>query len=247
MARMYQQYERMQVSNISDPTLRRQLPISTISGVSQNGTVVTTQSSRAKIKEVKDTANQGTQFTPGANGNGQQDGMENGKSEEINESVVTYINEVVEQVVSDLEAKHTQAKEEGEEEKDEMKYAAGEPAGSGVMTNHDSAELYSESKFVRTSLSDCQSQAEQEAARKEEELTGMRSQSTSTGESQEPNRPSSIQYDKQSTNTPSRQIFSPGPRAPPFRIPEFRWSYLHQKLLSDLLFSLEQDIQVWKT
>ena len=50
-----------------------------------------------------------------------------------------------------------------------------------------------------------------------------------------------------STSTPSRQIFSPGPRAPPFRIPEFRWSYLHQRLLSDLLYSLEQDIQVWKT
>lgn len=41
-------------------------------------------------------------------------------------------------------------------------------------------------------------------------------------------------------------IFSPGPRAPAFRIPEFRWSFLHQKLLSDLLFAVETDIQVWK-
>ncbi|XP_036367591.1 neurobeachin isoform X5 [Octopus sinensis] len=47
--------------------------------------------------------------------------------------------------------------------------------------------------------------------------------------------------------TGSRHLFSPGPRAPPFRIPEFRWSYLHQKLLSDLLFSIETDIQVWKS
>lgn len=244
MARMYQQYERMQVSNISDPTLRRQLPISTISGVSQNGTALATQGSRTKIKEVKDTANQGTQFTPDTAGNGQQDGMENGKNEEMNESVATYINEVVEQVVSNLEAKHTHANEE--EDKDDMKYAAGEPAG--IMTNHGSSEVYSESKFGGTSLPECQSQAELEAARKEEDMTGMRSQSTSTAESQETHRPATIQYDKQqATNTPSRQIFSPGPRAPPFRIPEFRWSYLHQKLLSDLLFSLEQDIQVWKT
>lgn len=44
----------------------------------------------------------------------------------------------------------------------------------------------------------------------------------------------------------STRIFSPGPRAPPFRIPEFRWSGLHQKLLSDLLFSIETDLQVWK-
>lgn len=45
----------------------------------------------------------------------------------------------------------------------------------------------------------------------------------------------------------STRIFSPGPRAPPFRIPEFRWSGLHQKLLSDLLFSIETDLQVWKS
>ncbi|WAQ98221.1 NBEA-like protein [Mya arenaria] len=43
------------------------------------------------------------------------------------------------------------------------------------------------------------------------------------------------------------RMFSSGPRAPPFRIPEFRWSYLHQKLLSDLLFSIETDVQVWKS
>jgi hypothetical protein len=42
------------------------------------------------------------------------------------------------------------------------------------------------------------------------------------------------------------RMFSSGPRAPPFRIPEFRWSYLHQQLLKDLLFSIETDVQVWK-
>ncbi len=41
-----------------------------------------------------------------------------------------------------------------------------------------------------------------------------------------------------------RPTFSPGPSRPPFRIPEFRWSYIHQRLLSDVLFSLETDIQV---
>ena len=44
-----------------------------------------------------------------------------------------------------------------------------------------------------------------------------------------------------------RQHFSPGPARPPFRIPEFRWSYIHQRLLADVLFSLETDIQVWRT
>ncbi|KAJ9587478.1 hypothetical protein L9F63_028268, partial [Diploptera punctata] len=45
----------------------------------------------------------------------------------------------------------------------------------------------------------------------------------------------------------SRPMFSPGPTRPPFRIPEFKWSYIHQRLLSDVLFSLETDIQVWRS
>lgn len=44
----------------------------------------------------------------------------------------------------------------------------------------------------------------------------------------------------------SRHLFNPGPSHPPFRIPEFKWSYIHQRLLSDVLFSLETDIQVWR-
>ncbi|XP_060530790.1 neurobeachin isoform X11 [Cylas formicarius] len=45
----------------------------------------------------------------------------------------------------------------------------------------------------------------------------------------------------------SKPTFSPGPTRPPFRIPEFKWSYIHQRLLSDVLFSLETDIQVWRS
>ncbi|KAJ8932339.1 hypothetical protein NQ314_014703 [Rhamnusium bicolor] len=45
----------------------------------------------------------------------------------------------------------------------------------------------------------------------------------------------------------SRPMFSPGPTRPPFRIPEFKWSYIHQRLLSDVLFSLETDVQVWRS
>jgi len=48
-------------------------------------------------------------------------------------------------------------------------------------------------------------------------------------------------------STSSRPMFSPGPTRPPFRIPEFKWSYIHQRLLSDVLFSLETDIQVWRS
>ena len=50
-----------------------------------------------------------------------------------------------------------------------------------------------------------------------------------------------------SSQSHSRQIFNSGPTRPPFRIPEFRWSYIHQRLLSDVLFSLETDMQVWRS
>lgn len=33
---------------------------------------------------------------------------------------------------------------------------------------------------------------------------------------------------------------------PAFRIPEFRWSSLHLKLLNDLLYSIEADLQLWR-
>ncbi|XP_029365340.1 lipopolysaccharide-responsive and beige-like anchor protein [Echeneis naucrates] len=37
------------------------------------------------------------------------------------------------------------------------------------------------------------------------------------------------------------------PRSTMFRIPEFRWSYMHQRLLTDLLFSIETDVQMWRS
>ncbi|KAG6442872.1 hypothetical protein O3G_MSEX002580 [Manduca sexta] len=83
---------------------------------------------------------------------------------------------------------------------------------------------------------------------------GVASQGTNTSTS--PKRPrsasTSTQVDsnhfeaKRGSKCP-RAMFSPGPTRPPFRIPEFRWSYIHQRLLSDVLFSLETDIQVWRS
>ncbi|KAM9819383.1 lipopolysaccharide-responsive and beige-like anchor protein isoform 2-T2 [Syngnathus typhle] len=37
------------------------------------------------------------------------------------------------------------------------------------------------------------------------------------------------------------------PRSPMFRIPEFRWSHMHQRLLTDLLFAIETDVQTWRS
>lgn len=59
-------------------------------------------------------------------------------------------------------------------------------------------------------------------------------------------RPKSMSMNQKPANANGRQMFNSGPTRPPFRIPEFRWSPIHQRLLSDLLFSLETDIQVWR-
>ncbi|XP_047247715.1 neurobeachin isoform X3 [Girardinichthys multiradiatus] len=44
-----------------------------------------------------------------------------------------------------------------------------------------------------------------------------------------------------------RHQFSPGPRTTMFRIPEFKWSSMHQRLLTDLLFALESDVHAWRS
>ncbi|KAG7461716.1 hypothetical protein MATL_G00194080 [Megalops atlanticus] len=36
-------------------------------------------------------------------------------------------------------------------------------------------------------------------------------------------------------------------RSTTFRIPEYRWSHMHQRLLTDLLFSIETDVQMWRS
>ncbi|KAL1438238.1 hypothetical protein MTO96_048319 [Rhipicephalus appendiculatus] len=59
--------------------------------------------------------------------------------------------------------------------------------------------------------------------------------------------PKSVEIAAAGSTTSGRQLFNSGPSRPPFRIPEFRWSPIHQRLLSDLLFSLETDIQVWRS
>ncbi|XP_077396974.1 neurobeachin isoform X2 [Festucalex cinctus] len=59
-------------------------------------------------------------------------------------------------------------------------------------------------------------------------------------------RASGVQTDEEEDQQQRRQ-FSPGPRTTMFRIPEFKWSALHQRLLADLLFALESDVHVWRS
>lgn len=45
----------------------------------------------------------------------------------------------------------------------------------------------------------------------------------------------------------SKEGGASAPRSTMFRIPEFSWSHMHQRLLTDLLFSIETDVQMWRS
>ncbi|CAG2101375.1 unnamed protein product [Medioppia subpectinata] len=67
----------------------------------------------------------------------------------------------------------------------------------------------------------------------------------------------SNRFGTQRRSNPQKEFYSslilgqkPAPKVsatPAFRIPEFRWSQLHLKLLNDLLFSIECDLQMWRS
>ncbi|XP_053335852.1 lipopolysaccharide-responsive and beige-like anchor protein [Clarias gariepinus] len=50
-----------------------------------------------------------------------------------------------------------------------------------------------------------------------------------------------------STSAQNRDGSSSPSRSSMFRIPEFKWSHMHQRLLTDLLFSVETDLQMWRS
>jgi hypothetical protein len=55
MTQMYQQYERQRVDGITDPAIRQQYPISTISGLQEEQSPARQAKSTVEITEVEDT------------------------------------------------------------------------------------------------------------------------------------------------------------------------------------------------
>ncbi|XP_061393004.1 neurobeachin-like, partial [Musca vetustissima] len=84
-------------------------------------------------------------------------------------------------------------------------------------------------------------------AKQQQQQQQQQQQPTTHPQQQQQQQQQSQQQQQRSKSGSTRPMFSPGPTRPPFRIPEFKWSYIHQRLLSDVLFSLETDIQVWRS
>ncbi|XP_033890048.3 lipopolysaccharide-responsive and beige-like anchor protein isoform X3 [Acipenser ruthenus] len=65
--------------------------------------------------------------------------------------------------------------------------------------------------------------------------------------SQEPTSPSESGQGQEAASGSSGQGRDSSARSTMFRVPEFRWSHMHQRLLTDLLFSIETDVQMWRS
>uniref|UniRef100_A0A8C2FW64 Neurobeachin n=1 Tax=Cyprinus carpio TaxID=7962 RepID=A0A8C2FW64_CYPCA len=109
------------------------------------------------------------------------------------------------------------------------------------------------------SLSKCPGQVETVAVDLEPGVSGVKSTAdvTSTTSDTEKSDDGKDKEVKKIQTTATTQVticvdkqcrqFSPGPRTTMFRIPEFKWSPMHQRLLTDLLFALEADVHIWRS
>lgn len=223
MSKMYRQYDQQRVDDV-DPQERQNYPISTISGISDSTLQDQQESikSSVRIKEVENSTSDETKPEPKSLQNGEVDDQK-----------------------------------ENEEKKDEKSEADGKASEDTKDDGKESGDSKDDGKAAENTQDDGRESDKKETAEgdaaashksdetQEEKKSEIPREITNTGVRRNPSRTQSFRGSMESHG--NRHVFSPGPRAPPFRIPEFRWSGLHQKLLSDLLFSVETDLQVWKS
>ncbi|CAL1540734.1 unnamed protein product, partial [Lymnaea stagnalis] len=253
MSKMYQQFEQHRTDNISDPSELKHRPISTISGLSDDQNARPAHKSSVKISEVSDEEAEAI-----TNGNKQEEDKERVERKDNN-------NEAKEEKV--------EKREDGGEVAEAERGSQGDGDGvtqagaEGGVKNGDvdsQLEQHQVQPQATTDKPRTQSQSEDpelKAAKgretfpngfddpslfKSSDKGGARPKFTQEVGQDGPGVPT-LQRNPSTASRGGGHIFSPGPRAPAFRIPEFRWSFLHQKLLSDLLFAVETDIQVWKS
>ncbi|XP_033238936.1 neurobeachin isoform X23 [Drosophila pseudoobscura] len=120
-------------------------------------------------------------------------------------------------------------------------------AGIGVIPSlltQEEVQLQEEESQTRETVEDCEEPSSGIEGNAQLESSHYANPASGEAKQQQQQQP---QQQQRSKSGSTRPMFSPGPTRPPFRIPEFKWSYIHQRLLSDVLFSLETDIQVWRS
>ncbi|XP_059162921.1 neurobeachin-like isoform X4 [Physella acuta] len=232
MSKMYQQFEQHRTDNISDPSELQQRPISTISGLSDDQSSRPAHKSSVKISEVSDAEAEAI-----TNGNSDEKEKHSGdksekKSQEAKEKPVSEV-ETAAEGQGDTSA-------ENKKKEDTTDKPQGEVNGQGKESNSE------ESKLDSAAGGEAESNGYEEHSLFKSADKGNSAKTSQESAQNGPGVPT-LQRNPSNASRGGGHIFSPGPRAPAFRIPEFRWSFLHQKLLSDLLFAVETDIQVWKS
>ena len=225
---MYEKYERRRADNITDPGAKSVKPISTISGVAaskkQEGDAESPKEESKALEHCED-----SNETKEDEATKEDAIEENGKagSDEDLERGETSSPEAEKSKVPVAESKSAKAEPESE-------------AGAvGGADDTDSVPSRKMTPINRGQIDEPRNDAKDEEDEGVEEVKGSEAAS---GGQVEPSTSSGGASSKK-----DRAQFSPGPTRPPFRIPEYRWSYIHQRLLSDVLFSLETDIQVWRS
>uniref|UniRef100_A0A8C2FN81 Neurobeachin b n=1 Tax=Cyprinus carpio TaxID=7962 RepID=A0A8C2FN81_CYPCA len=99
------------------------------------------------------------------------------------------------------------------------------------------------------SLSKCPGQIETVAVNLEPGVSGVKSTADVTSTTSDTEKSDDVDLGFRGMPMTEEQCrqFSPGPRTTMFRIPEFKWSPMHQRLLTDLLFALEADVHIWRS
>lgn len=248
MSKMYQQYERQRVEDVTDPAERDQLPVSTISGISDAQVKKESESvkSSVKITEITEVhANGPASAEEGSTVDDKDIVVEVATTGDVDGSGDHETGPASELVNGEIETVpdgETPAEEKDEVVADVRKVLEDiiqdvtkesvESVVDSVLTESDQASAPTENAVVNGETAERPDSLDPKALNKDA--------------AQHRTLNASAKSKAQTGKQGSSHIFSPGPRAPPFRIPDFRWSYLHQKLLSDLLFAIETDVQVWK-
>uniref|UniRef100_A0A9J7ZYI6 Neurobeachin n=1 Tax=Cyprinus carpio carpio TaxID=630221 RepID=A0A9J7ZYI6_CYPCA len=119
------------------------------------------------------------------------------------------------------------------------------------ITNEDSTDVSSVSNFVKVSDDSTEESSFVSATAGETDDNGAEKEDD--GKEKEKKI---IVYFLQNLSTNQAAASSPSgqgnegsssARSTMFRIPEFKWSHMHQRLLTDLLFSIETDVQMWRS
>ncbi len=229
---MYEKYERGRADNITDPAVRARKPISTISGVEEakRAAEANAAAGRREIEDHSSDKEKEEEDRRESPEKGAARDDDNEDDDDDSPSSKGHDEERAETSSPEAEKAQNETAVDGAAKADQKD-------GEANAKDTDDADAVPSRKIMIPPDADVPVDDAREEGDDNGETTAPTDVASAAG-------PPSVAAAGATNATGKRTQFSPGPARPPFRIPEFRWSYIHQRLLSDVLFSLETDIQV---